>query len=304
MAQPIFVIGRRRSGTKWLSNILANHPEIACVQGRRSGILETGIFDRFPDLFGDLRIDANFYAFLACYSKSDFFRLTGTPEEEFYSSQQRDYFDIFRTLMDGFADRQSSPYWLQKSKSYLLPQFFEKFPDARYVIIRRGMMDNMRSSIALTMSRLSAHRPALGVVISNLFSYYHHLRWEEEYADRDNVVTVRFEDLKADTEGTVAKVCDFLGVDFSQEMLETQYEQNTSFRGNVKRGQTLRRIDRMTIAAVDPLARNLPLSVLHGAFERRSSRRPAFDAPRFHESYFSRFKQEQEARSEKEPVLR
>ena len=29
--RPIFVIGLNRSGTKWLSNELAKHPQIACV---------------------------------------------------------------------------------------------------------------------------------------------------------------------------------------------------------------------------------------------------------------------------------
>ncbi|MCK4320989.1 sulfotransferase [candidate division WOR-3 bacterium] len=32
MASPIFVIGKNRSGTKWLSNVIANHKDVACIQ--------------------------------------------------------------------------------------------------------------------------------------------------------------------------------------------------------------------------------------------------------------------------------
>ncbi len=43
---PIFIVGTNRSGTKWLSNILANHPDVAAVQTERTlGIVETYMFD-------------------------------------------------------------------------------------------------------------------------------------------------------------------------------------------------------------------------------------------------------------------
>jgi hypothetical protein len=287
MAQPIFVIGRRRSGTKWLSNILANNRDVACIQGRRSGILETGIFDRFPDLFGDLRIDCNYYAFLACYSKSDFFCLSGMPEKELYSLQVRDYFGLFREIMDRYAESRRRRHWVQKSKSYLLPELFKRFPDAKYVIIRRAMLDNLRSSIGLRMAHAPGGRPALGAVVSNLLSYHHHVKTEKAFAARENVIVVRFEDLKSDGVATTRKVCDFLGIEFEPAMLEVGYERNTSYKGNVRKEQTLRPVDHLTIAALDPLFRNLPLSLLDGAFQRRSRRPLAFEAPRFHESYFS-----------------
>ncbi|MBA7629902.1 hypothetical protein ES703_37409 [subsurface metagenome] len=49
MASPIFVIGKNRSGTKWLSNVIANHKDIACIQHELfGGILEANVISRMP----------------------------------------------------------------------------------------------------------------------------------------------------------------------------------------------------------------------------------------------------------------
>ena len=55
--RPIFVIGKNRSGTKWLSNTISNHSKIACVRSHEfGGILETNVFFNMPNTFGDLAI--------------------------------------------------------------------------------------------------------------------------------------------------------------------------------------------------------------------------------------------------------
>lgn len=74
MASPIFVIGRNRSGTKWLSNIIASHHDVAAVQHEEHfGILEaTDVFLNMPILFGDLSIAENYMGFLDCFSQTDF----------------------------------------------------------------------------------------------------------------------------------------------------------------------------------------------------------------------------------------
>ncbi|MFW6008127.1 MAG: hypothetical protein ACOCP8_02575 [archaeon] len=42
--EKIFVIGKNRSGTKWLSNTVANHKDVFCVQRPGAGgILETNL---------------------------------------------------------------------------------------------------------------------------------------------------------------------------------------------------------------------------------------------------------------------
>ena len=72
MAKPIFIVGKNRSGTKWLSNILLNHPNIAGIQSDyHRGILETNMFQNMPIIFGNLKDIDNFIGVTEPYEESD-----------------------------------------------------------------------------------------------------------------------------------------------------------------------------------------------------------------------------------------
>ena len=289
MAQPVFVIGRIRSGTKWLSNLLGAHPEVAAISGRRAGLLSTCMFDRLPDTFGSLKDDSNFYAFLACYSKTDFFRLTGLPEEFLYRLDTRNYFEIFRQMMDAYAQRSGRALWVQKSKSILLPQLYENFPDARFVIIRRNLMDNIRSSIGLALS----HGDERANTLTTALSYYHHVKTEERYRGRENVYFVEFEELKADTVGTMKRVCAFLGIEFRPEMLDTGYAPNTSFSEKIKRERMMRRRDLILLGLAEPVISRLPVTLLDRFFRLKTGfRKMPYRETRLSANYFNMLKQE------------
>jgi len=76
MARPIFVLGRNRSGTKWLTNLIANHPDVYCVQSEsHGGVIETNLFDRADTSFGNPAIAENYIAFMAWFEQTDFFLL-------------------------------------------------------------------------------------------------------------------------------------------------------------------------------------------------------------------------------------
>lgn len=164
------------------------------------------------------------------------------------------------------------------------------FPDARFIIIRRRLEGNMRSTIGLSLDNDSKGKPRRANVISTTLSYYHHQKWEEFYRDRENVLTVSYEGLKSDTEATVRKVCAHVGVDFDGAMLDTGYAPNTSFAGKVKREQTIRTLDRLLFALSHPLIRRLPLPVLHDL--RARIQIPPYSSPRLLNSYFNLFQKE------------
>ncbi len=89
-ATPIFVIGRSRSGTKWLSNILLNHTAVAGVQSERKlGIAETDVFGAMQRVVGDLRRAENYVAFIAIWSQTDFFLASGADAEMFLARSPR-----------------------------------------------------------------------------------------------------------------------------------------------------------------------------------------------------------------------
>ena len=65
---PILVIGKNRSGTKWVSNLLANHSSIRAVQApQHGGIIETNFFGMMQQVFGDIgRVENYIAAVEAC----------------------------------------------------------------------------------------------------------------------------------------------------------------------------------------------------------------------------------------------
>jgi hypothetical protein len=101
--QKIIVIGMNRSGTKWISNLISNHPDVVSLQYERGGgILETNMFTNFPHSFGDLRFPDNYVGLIELWSKTDFFQCAGMDKDFFYSIEKRptNYFELFQILMN------------------------------------------------------------------------------------------------------------------------------------------------------------------------------------------------------------
>lgn len=262
MAKPFFVIGKNRSGTKWLSNIIAKHPDVTCVQGEGfSGILESNLFFQFPRAFGDLRQDENYCAMAACFSKTSYFRITGLDEKVLFAKKIVDYHEFLRHVLDAYAEKEKTSYWLQKASPQVLPQLYTAFPDATFVVINRNITDSIRSSIAL------ARRDGTKVrsIFSEMALYQLGKKIYDQFKRKRNVLFVTFEQLKEDRESVTKRVCEFVHLDFVDEMLEDDFEKNTSFKNEANRQRALSRFDECCIAFFAPLFRLVPLILLRAS---------------------------------------
>jgi hypothetical protein len=264
MAQPILVIGRNRSGTKWLSNIIANHEDVASVQRPGAGgILETNLFSHVADAFGDPGIDENYLGFLAFFSKTNFFRVSGLEEADLYARRCTDYPDFFRMIMDTIAEKKHQHHWVQKTSSLNLPALVKEFGDAKYVIILLGY----------------------------LFSYFHHKKRQEAFIRSNPALVIGFEQLRADKETTARRVFEFLGLQFSEDLLRDKFERNTSFGSNIQRENVLNATDRFLIRLI-----SVPLSLTplwtFSSVHRLRRRLGARNQRRFAPKTFSLFKKD------------
>ncbi len=257
--RPVFVIGKNRSGTKWLSNIIGNHPDVAAVQGEEfAGILESNLFFQFPEVFGDLRDSENYCAMAACFSQTSFFQCTGLDERILFAEKIEDYHEFFRHIMNAYAAKEKKPHWLQKANPLVLPQLYAAFPHARFIIISRSVKDNIRSSIALV--RRNGIKGAS--VFSEMALYHLGERICRQYSRKPNVMSVTFEDLKGDREAVTGRICKFLRLDFDVRMLEDAYQKNTSFKSGSSRANALSRTEEWCISLFGPLVRRSPLGLL------------------------------------------
>jgi hypothetical protein len=83
----------------------------------------------------------------------------------------------------------------------------------------------------------------------------------KSYRNMPGVSYVRYEDLKADPEKTLRRVCHHLGLAYEPAMLETPYRPNTSFSSSTQRRKLLSRSDEIWIRVWSRIVQMIPLSV-------------------------------------------
>lgn len=255
MIKPVFVAGNNRSGTKWLSNILLNNPHIAGVQSQRHhGIVETNIFQNFPLMFGELENMENYIGFVECFSATDFFKITGLSKGVLYQYHPKDYADFFRYLMNRYAGNQETDFWLQKIQSILLSKIYIQFNDARFIIIKRNAVKTIRSACVLQKRKGAPSRFAKEILI-----YCFSTKIWKTYRKKENVMTVTYEELLSDQESTVQKICRFIEVPFSHDMLNSRYKKNTSFESKSEKESLFPKYKAFIVKIVTPILSMLPL---------------------------------------------
>lgn len=270
MSKPIFVIGKNRSGTKWLSNTIANHKDIACVQRPGAGgILETNLIYRMSKIFGTLENDDNFLAFVECFSQTNFFRLLDIDKKDLYFGP-RNYIEFLEYIMNLNVEK-NKQYWLQKANTLKLKKLYEKFPDAKFLIIERNPRDNIRSTIGLKMKKIlrkkGTYKNFNKNIIKELFLYLIEKKRAYPYKKRKNVKFIKFENFKNNKEATLKDICKFLNIDFNKKLLKDKYEKNTSFNGNISKEKILSQFDKLIIKFLYPIMDILPLYIFEKIFK-------------------------------------
>ena len=215
---PLFVLGMPRSGTKLLRALLNRHPLIG-VPGVETEFLPwlARHFERFGDLRRRERFDA-FYAEMLRHSYFRYRRQHGTLIDAgrwYEAVTEFTAAGVFEALMrvDADAPRGSARIWGDKSPSYLddIALLKRLFPAAKVLHIVRDARDHclsMRQAWGKDMLR-AAQRWADGV----------HKARQAGAALGADYLELRYEDLLADTERELRRVCGFLGVAFEPDML-------------------------------------------------------------------------------------
>ena len=79
MGQPLFILGKQRSGTTWLANQLSQHSQIAAVRSdHHNGVHESAFFSHVAGRYGDLTRQTNFVEFAETMAASDTLRIAGS----------------------------------------------------------------------------------------------------------------------------------------------------------------------------------------------------------------------------------
>lgn len=273
MIRPIILIGMNRSGTKWVSNIICSHGDVIGVQSERTGgILETNMFGAMQDKF-DLSYPDEYIGLVELWAATLFFRRTAIEKKMFYelSPRPRSVLRLFELLMNEYARRNGKMFWLQKTSPRKAAAVLEHFTNARIVVVRRNLMDTVRSTLGL-QSRYGTRN-----LFRATWEYVYQYKLLNRICRRYPVVEMTYEDLRANTGGEEARLFAELGLAGGKGSQAKRFPRNTSFANSEQRRQILSTRDRLTVRLVALLVRLLPVDVISGAIAARglfAGRRP------------------------------
>ena len=238
MATPLFVIGKHRSGTSFLANLLLDHPQIAGIYYpldsylHKGGIFESSFFYDIDKRYGDISNFENYVEFASVVSNSDYFKLAGCSFEDLISYYETDYPTVFRCVMDKFAEEKGAAYWIEKTPSHtiLINKIKKYYPDAKFVEIIRDEVDTALSSLHLKKkedkSRLLRLLTLLKVAILKYVYDMYMIKFKKIYPD--DTLIVDYSQLVNNKEEVVNDICDFMGLE--RKELSIKFPNNTVYK--------------------------------------------------------------------------
>ena len=216
IAHRLFLVGCARSGTTLLQSLLASHPQIASFP-------ESNFFNHlFPHsepkrrLLGlaSRRAKPRLASFLSesgfdCCSPSPFTLFPGQLTTHFIKT------------LDRLTIQQNKSIWLEKTPSHLYHIDFitRQVPQPKFIHIIREGKDAVASlyDVRKKYPKQWPNEPAS--VELSVERWLSDVGISMQYADNSAHILIRYENLVAHPEGTLKKLCRFIGIDFVAQML-------------------------------------------------------------------------------------
>jgi hypothetical protein len=220
-AIPIFILGRHRSGTTWVANILASIPGVyAVAHPAARGVHESAFFSHLVRHCNGGRTDRDLEAIKRLFERSQYFALTRVGRgPEIVGIGAPAY---FRAVMDAAAAAREARFWLEKTPAHTLDARIlrESYPDAQFVAVVRDYRHVVASNVH---GFGEAGSPWCWFRQSAATAVY------EKILARNAISTVRYESLVADYERTVHELMRKLGFD-CDFLPRSAFSPNTSYR--------------------------------------------------------------------------
>lgn len=276
----LFVLGLQRSGTTYLGNLLAAHPQIAAItDARHQGIHESVFFSHFAEAW-DYADPAQRRTAIAAFLSSDYGQLLA-PGDALRAriGAQESAGGIFCAAMDGLAAREGASLWAEKSPHHtaIAGRIARALPGARFIAVER-------SSAGLIASRLQAYGRTpprglrrWGAILRGAVSNACHKRLIARLARAHpgRVLRLRFEEFRAGGPAALDGLTGWLGIDPAPG-LAPGFAPNSSFASEAERARALSTPERLAIRAAEALARLVPLPLLDTLRRRRAPHPPVF----------------------------
>jgi hypothetical protein len=258
---PIFLVGAPRSGTTLLQRMLRSHPTISSPTGESHFIIP--LLSKAAS-YGDLSKPENIAAALremhrinAEFVETDLHGVrfdVGTLANTIHARGAHTMPQVIDMLFRINAEGEGKSRWLDKTPYYIhhIPLLAAIYPDAQFVHIIRDGRDAVLSMLERSVD-------------IRVFSFYQGAKLWKYYVDAGRMMAAilpperylefRFEDMLNDQKTTLGRVCDFLGVEFSEQVINFQKSQDPNnktplLKEGIKRDNQNKWPNRMTASQV------------------------------------------------------
>jgi hypothetical protein len=208
-SSPIFVVGCPRSGTSLLRDLLRSHPNLSFPP-------ESHFVPRFYRGYGDPASERESRRLAHRILRVRWVRGWGLGLDAASFAHHRSYADLVDDLFGRWAAHEGKPRWGDKTPRYVLaiPTLLEVFPDARVIHIHRDGRDVALSWMRMrwgptnlyTAARAWAAHVTAGVEAG-------------ERAGPASCLDLPYERLVSEPRAEMARVCEFVGEQFGDEVL-------------------------------------------------------------------------------------
>lgn len=220
--QPFFIVGAQRSGTTLLRLILNAHSEIAIPEEARflMPLLKESNINK-PLSGKQLENTINYLKQDQQYKQWNY---DSEPTLKSLASQnQVTIHDLIHTLYQSFAEHEGKTSWADKSLFFRKIDLLAKiFPEAKFIHLVRDGRDVFHSW--RKMDKLKDN------VVATAIDWNYKLKRINNSFERlpeNRHITLKYEDLLEEPEETVKKLCNFLGIDFQNNMMN--YHQTSHY---------------------------------------------------------------------------
>ena len=216
--EPVFVVGMNGSGTSMMLDSLGRHPELYAMPDET--LMMPYIIMR-AERFGDLRVNARFrrYWQFAINQIPALIRFNNGVKPSLppnWASFPRTVEGVFDGIFSTLAAPHGKRRWCEKTPDHVqhLPLLSSHFPSARFIhLVRDGR------EVARSIRRRQLRTPELVIY-----------RWKKlvELGQRDGgklgsrYLELRYEDLTSNPRHEMETVCQFLGIDFNEQVLRSK----------------------------------------------------------------------------------
>ena len=213
--RPFFIVSAPRSGSTLLRLILDAHPRLAVPP-------PGWLFDMvFPYLFsyGDLKQPQNLLALAEDMLETPTVRkwpIKVAPDALAKASRGPTFAGVYEALHVAYAGLENKTRWGEKTprNSLWIDEIRAQFPDAQFIHIVR---DGRDQAIDISDSLLWPYSVYSGAVLWQ--RYVNAARESASRLPREAFHEIRYEDLCAQPEAVIRKLCEFLGEKFDPRML-------------------------------------------------------------------------------------